>query len=75
MKTLYIVLLLMTAPVGTSFGDVPKPVTNLGGSDDIEKLIEGYPEEKYDVNSALCGLKPTPEFRDGDLRWHYDCAA
>ncbi len=64
MKILYIALLLL-APVVTSLGGVPKPVTNLGGGDDIEKLIEGYPEEKYDVSSTLCGLKPTPEFRDG----------
>ena len=65
MKFLYIALLLMLAPVVTSLAGVPKPVTDLGGSDDIEKLIEGYPEEKYDVSSTLCGLKPTPEFRDG----------
>lgn len=65
MKSLYIALFLMQVPVITSLAGVPKPVTDLGGSDDIEKLIEGYPEEKYDVSSTLCGLKPTPEFRDG----------
>jgi hypothetical protein len=67
MKSLWITLLFLAVAAFAASAELPRPVTSLNGTDDVQLLIKGYPEEKYDISSTLCGIKPTPEFQEGFL--------